>query len=714
MKWQQEIFNYLQAENYQAVSNFYEELIGREPKKITNYWLLGLAYLLEGREEEANATWLSLMAEGEETDELLEILEEEAERQKNHKENCYLIRKYIQELAPDKINNLLSLLQLELQLNTLSLEYLQELNLPDILNYSVGVDVNSSILYSLLAQLIAKEIPEITDILEASLPYLEKEQNFLDNAFSLSLKVAHKYKNIKLAITLGKIALENQPNDLYLINNLIELSGLSNDYDETLKFLELLKGKCQSKLMKIYADYRLIDFALKKGNWHNMEPINAKYLEDLQSLLLEEELDLAQPLVQEEFILMGIKLPYIQDKPTENRYFQNKISRLFQNHLQGWLKFPHIAITAERKQRKFPRIGYLSSTLGRNSVGWLSRWLFKYHNKEDFPIFLYLINQNEDDITEYWFRKNATKCYNLPMEPLYIAHQIQSDEIDILIDLDGLTRPVSCAVMALKPAPIQVSWLGFDATGIPNVDYFIVDPFVLPENAQNYYQEKLWRLPQTYLAVDGFEVATPTLTRKELNIPPDAVIYLTGQTGMKRYPETIKLQLKIIKEVPNSYLLIKGFAHLESVKELFLTLAKNEGIELERLRFLPSMASEEIHRANLTIADIVLDTYPYNGATTTLEVLWMGLPIVTLVGEQFAARNSYTFMLNAGITEGITSTPQEYIEWGVKLGLNEKLREKIHWKLLKNRETAPVWNAKLFTEQMEGAYLSMWQQYVVI
>lgn len=130
------------------------------------------------------------------------------------------------------------------------------------------------------------------------------------------------------------------------------------------------------------------------------------------------------------------------------------------------------------------------------------------------------------------------------------------------------------------------------------------------------------------------------------------------------------------------------------------------------MKFLPQVALEATHRANLAIADVVLDTYPYNGATTTLETLWMCLPLVTRVGQQFAARNSYTMMMNAGITEGISWTDEEYIEWGIRLGKDAKLRQEISWKLRQSRQTAPLWNAKQFTREMEKAYEQMWANYI--
>jgi predicted O-linked N-acetylglucosamine transferase (SPINDLY family) len=168
--------------------------------------------------------------------------------------------------------------------------------------------------------------------------------------------------------------------------------------------------------------------------------------------------------------------------------------------------------------------------------------------------------------------------------------------------------------------------------------------------------------------------------------------------------------MEILRAVPNSYLLVKGFAEAESLQKLFREIAHREGVNPERLRFLADVDSEETHRANLAIADVILDTYPYNGATTTLEVLWMGIPLVTLVGEQFAARNSYTFMLNAGIEAGIAWNSQEYVHWGIRFGTEVELRKQVSWQLHKSRRQAPVWQVKPFVAAVEAAYEEMARQ----
>ena len=369
--------------------------------------------------------------------------------------------------------------------------------------------------------------------------------------------------------------------------------------------------------------------------------------------------------------------------------------------------------TSLQKKAGCIRIGYISLALKCHSVGWLSRWLIHHHDRQSFQVFLYCLQTGANDAFNHqWFRDKVDVTSYFNNSPNKVVSQIEADEIDILIDLDSLTYDITCLIMASKPAPVQVSWLGWDSTGIPAVDYFIADNYVLPDDAQDYYQEKIWRLPQTYLAVEGFEIGIPTLRREDLNIPPDAIVYLSAQSGYKRHPDCIKAQMQIIKAVPNSYFLIKGTSDAATIQDFLGKLATEVGIDLDRLRFLERDRDELTHRANLAIADVVLDTFPYNGATTTLETLWMGIPMVTQVGQQFAARNSYTFMINAGITEGIAWSQEEYVEWGVKLGLDRDLRMQVREKLRSGRQTAPVWNAKQFTLDMEQAYQEMWAKHL--
>jgi MFS transporter, NNP family, nitrate/nitrite transporter len=445
-----------------------------------------------------------------------------------------------------------------------------------------------------------------------------------------------------------------------------------------------------------------------------LEPlIDEQHHDELAPHLELGLLEPGPPQIDRGLIVSATFFPYIADRPDCYRTLQNQIARTYLEIERHQIIRHKITATTLKKPKGIMRIGYLASTLRSHSVGWMSRWLWQYHDRDRFQIFTYCINQNPDDPTyQKWFRDRSDVAYCFGNDANEIAAQIQADKIDILIDLDSLTLDTTCQILAAKPAPIQVSWLGWDATGLPTVDYFIADRYVLPANAQEYYQEQIWRLPKSYVAVDGFEVGTPTIRREDLNIAHNAIVYWSGQRGDKRHPQTIKLQMEILKSVPDSYLLIKGESTGDIAEDLFRNIAIEIGVNPDRLRFLPMETDEVSDRANLTIADVVLDTFPYNGTINTLETLWMGIPIVTQVGQQFAARNSYTLMLNAGIDKGIAWNEQEYVDWGVKFGLDRKLRLQVRERLRLGRKTAPVWNARQFTIDMEQAYQQMWTKHL--
>jgi predicted O-linked N-acetylglucosamine transferase (SPINDLY family) len=412
------------------------------------------------------------------------------------------------------------------------------------------------------------------------------------------------------------------------------------------------------------------------------------------------------------FWAIAFPLLYLSDQLSENRHFLNYTGRLFQeSFLSKTLDYQQKSHTKISSLQPL-KIGYISHTLRKHSVGWLSRWLFHYHDKQKFQIYFYLIDQENDELTEKWVISNSYKTCNLDRNPEKIACKIQSHQINILVDLDGLTSNTIAQVLCLKPAPIQVTWLGSDASGLPTIDYFITDSYVLSADSQKHYTETLWYLRKTYLAVDGFEVGSMTLNRQDLQISDDTIVYLCIQSNLKYNPDICRLQLQIIKSVPKSIFLIKGTSDNQSIQELVKILALEINLEGEKIKFLSRDPDEATHRANLAIADVVLDTYPYSGATTTLETLWMGIPMVTKVGEQFSARNSYTFMMNAGLTEGIAWSDKEYVDWGIRLGKNQKLRQQISEKLQQSRKNSPLWNAKQFTLEIENAYHHMWHKYL--
>ncbi|MFB2881225.1 O-linked N-acetylglucosamine transferase, SPINDLY family protein [Floridanema aerugineum] len=728
--WQQQAHQLLLQGNYIQAASLYEQAIIAQPDNISHYWYLGLMLLLQEKEAEAQMTWFSVMAEGEPeqielwTVQLIQVLKTEAQRREAISDNsvAWLIRQHIREINPGAINNLLQLILLAIKLETFTGEELNSLGVVEIFQSSELQDLDDQLLMQVLERVldVAPLHPSSLEFATACIPYVKEPYVFIDLLIVTSVKIAYSDQKAALAARFLELALQFEPVSPEVV---IQLTSFYQDAGEYFQGIEMAKF-CYSLLpklaQKVFANHLIIRGLMVAAGeyWSEAVAVFQRHESLLQSLFAAEDKSLDLTTVIRLFSSTYF-LPYFRDDLKNNRRLQNQVAEICQFNIKSYSgdrysQYPPRSLEQQTNNLDRPlKIGYVSHCLKRHSVGWIARWLFKYHDRDRFQTYAYLINaQKRQDPLQEWYVNQVNKAYKFGLEAAEVADQIYQDEIDILVDLDSITLDVISEITSLKPAPIQVTWLGWDASGIPAVDYFIVDPYVLPETAQQEYSETLWRLPKTYLAVDGFEIGVPTLRRDRLEIPQDAIIYFSSQMGFKRHPDTVRLQMKILKQVPNSYFLIKGSAEQNSLKSFFIKIAESEGISSDRLRFLPDVAFEEIHRANLGIADIVLDTYPYNGATTTLETLWMGIPLVTKVGEQFASRNSYTMMMNVGVTEGIAWTDEEYIDWGVQLGKDAALRQKIAGKLRQSRQTSPLWNAEQFTREMETAFQQMWTRYI--
>ncbi len=726
VNWQQQAHQHLVLGDYSKAENLYEEAITAEPEVRSHYWNLGLMLLLQGQELEAQTTWLLAMAEGEPeqvdlwTAELIQVLQKEATRQEElgSYSVAWALRQHIREISPTEANNLLHLLELAFKQEIFSEEQLVSLGVIELLKLEESLSLDSDLLLKVLQNVLdnAFVAPSSLELVEVCLPHVQDVRGFLVVVLPASLKIAYSVGHPGLAARFLELYLSLDPDNVEVLRHLACFYQNAKDYSKGIDTAKLCHSLSKTLPDQIFSSYLVLrGFMSAGGYWQEADEVSQHQESLILSLIKEQPLLSEQATVQRLFT-SAYFLPYLRDEPEHNRYIYNQLAQLCQFNIQSYAKEQAERYTQRvvKNQTKLLKIGYISHCLRNHSVGWLARWIFKYHDRERFHVYSYLVNYSQrNDELQAWYVNQGDQVYKAGSNGLEIAEKIHKDEIDILIDLDSITLDTTCQITSLKPAPIQATWLGWDASGVPAVDYFIADPYVLPESAQDYYTEKIWRLPQTYIAVDGFEVAVPTLRRDHLDIPSDGVVYLCSQRGYKRHPDTARLQLKILKEVPNSYFLIKGLADKDSITSFFSQIAEEEGVNCDRLRFLPQVTSEAVHRANLGIVDVVLDTYPYNGATTTLEVLWMGIPLVTRVGQQFAARNSYTMMMNAGITEGIAWTDEEYVEWGIRLGKDSDLRQQISWRLRQSRQTAPLWNAKQFTRDMEDAYEKMWSNYVM-
>lgn len=736
--------------DYEQALNLYEALLESDPDHKSYAWHLGLIYLLQGYEAEAQMTWTLAMAEaGEEqlqvwTEELIVILTTEAQRQNaiGNSELAWIIHQHIQQINPVDINTVLQSLLNHTQKEEDSIEqvieelinsgvvnllqsdqYLEESNPLRIGEPEQNLSVDSDLLFQVMQAILEQGYPyaAVFEFVQASVKYFPDTEAAIKLILEKASHIGYVQRRYELACRYAELCLELNSDHWDTLGTLSYFYMFVMKYEEAIQLAKHLYSFCKTPAEKAFGSAAILRSLTRAGG--HWEEANA-WLETRQEWLhLLLEMGEADPASVDISLLSSTAfyLPYFADEPEETRSLLNRIANLSKASLDSRITQAHGADYLQqlfpprpRKSQKRPlRIAYMSCFMRRHSIGWLARWLFKHHDRDRFEIQAYFMQQSQvDAFGQKWYADQADQAACFHGDPLEMAQALYENEVDILVDLDSLSVDAAATILLLKPVPIQVTWLGWDASGLPTIDYYIADRYNLPENAQDYYAEKIWRMPTTYLAVDGFEVGIPTLRRDILDVPMDAVLYFSSQSGQKRNPDNIRAQLKILKEVPNSYFLIKGIGDKKSLQTMFERLTAEEGVAFDRLRFLPPTADEETHRANLAIADVVLDTFPYNGATTTMETLWMGIPMVTKVGKQFSARNSYGMMINAGIEEGIAWNDEEYIEWGIRLGKDPALRQQIALRLKQARQTSPLFNAKQFTRDMEAAFEQMWQVYL--
>ncbi|MBW4520927.1 MAG: O-linked N-acetylglucosamine transferase, SPINDLY family protein [Scytolyngbya sp. HA4215-MV1] len=725
--WQQQAHQQLLQGSYAEAASLYEQAIATEPEIKSYYWHMGLALLLNGQETEAQTVWMMGMMEDDPEElaiELVQVLKSEAERREtlNDYSVAWLIRQHIKEIAPGAINNLLILLLLAIELKRFEPEDIENWGLLEQLQSGQIAEMNANLLMELLHKVLECAIfhPAALELATASVPHAPDAEILISILLPKAIDVNFTTNCAPLAARLAELCLQKDPQNAEVMAHLAtfyqDAREFANGIETAKQRYELVKTLPE----KIHANHLILRGLMSAaGYWQEARSIFDRQ-ETLLLSLAQADLSQAEQIDISRLSNSAFFFPYFRDDLRNNRTLQNQIARTYLENI-GWenaervqqYQQPRLAKPATDRRLK---IGYLSHCLCRHSVGWLARTLFQHQDRDRFELYGYFVSYRQNDHIQEWYTsqvEHAHKWETIRGEnTAQIAEQVYQDGIDILIDLDSITLDFSFDVMARKPAPVQATWLGWDASGLSTIDYFIADPYVLPDFADEAYQEKIWRLPQTYIGLDGFEVAIPTLRRDDLGIPQDAVIYFSSQNGYKRNPDIARLQMQILKAVPNSYFLIKGISDQDAVQRSFSQIAEDLGISYDRLRFLPEVASEAVHRANLAIADVVLDTFPYNGATTTLETLWMEVPLVTRVGEHFSSRNSYTMLINAGVTEGIAWSDAEYIEWGIRLGTDPALRQKVSWKLRQAKQTAPLWNGKQFAREMEKAYEQMWERYL--
>jgi predicted O-linked N-acetylglucosamine transferase (SPINDLY family) len=352
------------------------------------------------------------------------------------------------------------------------------------------------------------------------------------------------------------------------------------------------------------------------------------------------------------------------------------------------------------------RVGYVSSDLREHAVGYLMAELFELHDREKVEVFAYYcgvdpqgdLNGRIRTAVEHWVDINT-------MDDAAAARRIAADGIDILVDVNGLTRHARTAVFARRPAPIQVNWLGFPGSmGSPYHQYIIADDWIIPPESEIYYSEKVVRLP-CYQSNDRKRtIAAEAPTRAGVGLPDEAFVFCCFNGAQKFTRFNFDRWLEILRRTPDSVLwLLEGEAEINARLSAH---AEANGVARGRIVFAPKQANA-YHLARYPLADLFLDTTPYGAHTTASDALWMGVPVLTLSGRGFAARVCASLVRAAGLPELICERATDYVERAVALAADPKQLAALRAKLKKNRDTCDLFNMDKLAASLEGLYAGM-------
>ncbi len=376
-------------------------------------------------------------------------------------------------------------------------------------------------------------------------------------------------------------------------------------------------------------------------------------------------------------------------------------------------KYPaaeHALWNGEHYAHQRIRVAYFSADFHNHATAYLMAGLFEKHDRSRFEIFAFSFGPDIQDE----MRERLTKGFDHFIEASKlsdkaIATKARELEIDIAIDLKGFTQDCRPGIFALRPAPIQVNYLGFPGTmATPYIDYIIADPVVIPTQQFDMYSEKVVQLPHSYQANDSQRQIAETIpTRQQLGLPESGFVFCCFNNNFKITADAFSLWMRLLRKVEGSVLWL--FEGNESICNNLRDQAQKQNVNPEQLVFAPRMEQAE-HLARHKHADLFLDTFHYNAHTTASDALWAGVPIVTCQGDTFASRVAASLLHAIGLPELITHNHEAYEALALKLATQPEVINAIKQKLAENRLTQPLFNTTLFTQEIESAYQQIWQR----
>ena len=356
------------------------------------------------------------------------------------------------------------------------------------------------------------------------------------------------------------------------------------------------------------------------------------------------------------------------------------------------------------------RIAYISADFREHPISYLTAELYELHDRNQFEITAIAYGAKDKSPMRERLLNAFDHFYDVDhLSDIEVAELIASKGIHIIIDLVGLTQGNRAGVLARRPAPIQINYLGYVGTmGAEYIDYIIVDKFSVPPEQQPFFDEQLLHLP-CYMVIDTQrEISTETPTRIACGLPNEGFVFCSFNNSYKITPDIFEIWMRCLGNVTGSVLWLLG--DNEWAIENLRNEAKKQGIDPTRLIFAPRTDSAN-HLARHRLADLFLDTLPVNAGATASDALWMGLPLLTCAGNSFVARMGGGLLHAAELPELVTHSLEEYEALAVELATAPEKLAKLREKLITNRNNAPLFNSKAFCQDFEQALITLWNRW---
>lgn len=353
------------------------------------------------------------------------------------------------------------------------------------------------------------------------------------------------------------------------------------------------------------------------------------------------------------------------------------------------------------------KIGYVSPDFRRHAVGSIIHEMFKHHDRDRFEIHGYNLRR-VDDPFQHTIRHSCEHFHDVENEaPEDLARRIHADGIQILVDLAGYTAFCRPEVFALEPAPVQVQYLGFlNTMGAPFYDYTIADPIVMTDELAEHYTENIVYMPDTFMVTSDFRIDETPITRSDVGLPEDSIVFACFNTPYKIEPEVFDSWMRILQGVDNGVLWLYANEN-PAIEENLRIEARQRGVLEDRIVFATRMEPAQ-HLARVRLADLVLDTYLYNAGATGAGILFAGVPILTRYGATVLSRMGTSMLSSVGLDELVTDSSDEYESLAIRLGCEAEKLSAFREKLTASRSTAPLFDTSGFVRALESAYGKMW------